>query len=875
MGIVTVNGTFETMHARTDRQTHMHTHAHTHNTQVAVFLDCPTDQSIYLDPNLDETTVTWSVSRIPTFFSDLVVRNNIPAPPQSFGVGVQEIVYTAGPLDVGEEDLRCAFAARVRHGFSLLVESIAHVTAGGTVHDFFLADGNLVAEGGARPRSFDGNVLVRPLAIGLFSLQDEPFTLFAKADTASRFIVQMQWCEAGVTFGSDAVFSNGTTVITLLRPSDADIAAGLAFTAPRWLNCPTAPVVAKAARGRTFATARWNELVATDNVAVTSVDSTHTSGDNFTIVGSPHTVTYTASDGIFTTVCVFEVEVEFDPVVAEVSAVADATFPAVVEELPLQATHTVTQHLIGGGINDTSLPWFRLEVGVFTAVRFVITPPPGELFFVRTVASADRGQMEVNLAYAVDGASVDVDLLAHDADAVVSYSLDGFALDNTPAVDDLTELEREDTLVAHGSLDNVFVHIDAEQGLFVVHGSTSDTFQRGFSFASLTLEVSFPLGRNFTKLLDRHFDASTAPPTIPVTTIATTTTMTAANVTSDGTGSTTRFSTASTAMTTTTAASATSASSTAGASSTSTNGTHTTTSVTSSTVTAASTTTTATATTTTTDGGPWLTLAFLATTESFVGFKVFVPAADNDDHTGFLSLLDTQAPFFRRRPFSIEDDVDVVLLTEPGQAYAVANCPDPVASDNRGADGLVFTSNITADGMISLLSPTADPYAMYYEVRDLFDNTARCDFFVAVEDHEPPSVWAVAEVNVSLPSAPHSAANPVLATVMASKLHGSAAASDNSGGTTTWVAPMEAVELARGRWQVTVSAMDAWGNTGQRGGDGKRGGHDGADAVLQRPGSGHGTQCRGCRGNGQLHAADGGGQLAGGAAAGVLASTGE
>ena len=193
-----------------------------------MFLDCPSGQSIYLDPNLDEASVTWTVPRIPGFFSSLSVRNNTRPPPLLLGVGVHEIRYTAGPLDVGA-DLVCSFDMRVRHGFSLLVQSLAHVTAGGMVHDFFLADGNLVSDGGARPRAFDGNVLARPLAIGLLSLDDEPFTLFATGGAESRFIVQMQWCEAGYSVASDATFANGTTTVTLLRPSDSDAAAALTF----------------------------------------------------------------------------------------------------------------------------------------------------------------------------------------------------------------------------------------------------------------------------------------------------------------------------------------------------------------------------------------------------------------------------------------------------------------------------------------------------------------------------------------------------------------------------------------------------------------------------------------------------------------------
>ncbi|EGD79003.1 TK/RTKC protein kinase [Salpingoeca rosetta] len=845
------------------------------NIQIAVFIDCPKDESYYLAPELDALEVSWTPPRLPSFLS-LDVHNNTPAPPVSFGEGIHTVEYIAGPLDVGG-NLQCVFDVALRYGFSILVESIGHATSGPLLQDFLLADANLV-DGGARPRGFSGDIISRPLAIGLQSKPGLPFTIFTRNSVQGRVVVQLQWCTSGSVPSDPAAFVNGTTTVKLLQPSDPLLSASLVFTdrgsgvtddgrcfriaaesspvagtlsfsgvdiaftytgpararrspsspsvtirdyaprepnfvvvqfgtedgsplddnsgpflsqedtiAPRWLNCPTAPVVAHALPGEATAVADWEELVAVDNVQVVETHATHMPGDSFSVVQSPHTVTYTASDGTLSTECTFQVEVTFDPITADVVATSDAVFSVSHQVLPLLHTQTFTHHLIGGP-NDTSLASFTLDAAFVTAIRFTVLPPPGEHFFVRTVAGAERGQLEVDFVFSVAGASVALDSLAFDDDAVVAYELGQFALDTTPAADGLDADELQDSLAPKGTIDHAHVLVDGSAGVIVVRGTATDTFRRGFSFGTMSLQVSFPLGRNFTSLAQALTGSGgggggSAAATTPAMALGTNTTTT--------TTTTPTVPTMTASMPMTTAANSSNTTATGG--------------VASSATTAVPSTSTATAAAET--------LPFLMQSGSFLGFKVFLPANDPDDPRGFLSLLDTQAPFFRRCPFSLHRDIDVVLATVPREPHAIANWTLPVVDDNRGRDQLTLTSNVPAGGVFALQAPGDAPYAVQYTVADLFGNTATCDFFVAVRDFEAPRVLVVDDVVVTLPSAPYSPGHAVLATVTPEQVRAATNTTDNSGAF-TWTAPATALALGTGETDVMVEAEDEWGNKG-------------------------------------------------------------
>jgi hypothetical protein len=67
---------------------------------------------------------------------------------------------------------------------------------------------------------------------------------------------------------------------------------------PVFLNCPVTPIEVTATPGTLTAVATWEELAAVDNIVASPVvTGTHSSGEIFSILASPHTVTYTASDG--------------------------------------------------------------------------------------------------------------------------------------------------------------------------------------------------------------------------------------------------------------------------------------------------------------------------------------------------------------------------------------------------------------------------------------------------------------------------------------------------------------------------------------------------------------------------------------------------
>lgn len=75
----------------------------------------------------------------------------------------------------------------------------------------------------------------------------------------------------------------------------------------QWIGCPTAPVIGYAPPGQIQTSVSWEEPTAVDNVAVTGVSKSALPGDIFSIVGSPHSITYTATDGSQTSFCTFQV----------------------------------------------------------------------------------------------------------------------------------------------------------------------------------------------------------------------------------------------------------------------------------------------------------------------------------------------------------------------------------------------------------------------------------------------------------------------------------------------------------------------------------------------------------------------------------------
>ena len=162
-----------------------------------------------------------------------------------------------------------------------------------------------------------------------------------RAKSSTVYLPARQYQIAVVTeaaAGGDLISLAGSTALEDTQP-------------PVFLNCPVAPIEATAAPGALTAVATWEELAAVDNIVASPVvTGTHSSGATFSILASPHTVTYTASDGSLTSTCSFEVVVTYVAVTITAADAINSTFPATLQQSPLRYTSTVQQTLMGNGL---------------------------------------------------------------------------------------------------------------------------------------------------------------------------------------------------------------------------------------------------------------------------------------------------------------------------------------------------------------------------------------------------------------------------------------------------------------------------------------------------------------------------------------------
>ena len=119
------------------------------------------------------------------------------------------------------------------------------------------------------------------------------------------------------TLYSPVVQGGGITMQYIRKPSaavrtDVDPGVGLFVNdnqPPKIINCP-GNIVITAQPGKIEAAVPWTNPLASDNVKVISMSSPTPAGSTFTVVNSPHIVTYTATDSSgLTAQCVFNVTV--------------------------------------------------------------------------------------------------------------------------------------------------------------------------------------------------------------------------------------------------------------------------------------------------------------------------------------------------------------------------------------------------------------------------------------------------------------------------------------------------------------------------------------------------------------------------------------
>ena len=255
---------------------------------------------------------------------------------------------------------------------------------------------------------------------------------------------------------------------------------------PQWLNCPALPIRVTAVAGESSAVVTWAAPDSVDNVAVLSTSSTATPGSVFTIVGSPHTVTYTATDANQAGYCTFQVYVDYTPVTLTVEDLVDVEYSSTVVSDPLFDLSVGTHFLTGG--SKVVIPSFTADLGLpHTEIVLKFRSDVGDAVAMRTRADALYGQIEFDLLWKVAGAPNQV--LALSTDVEVSFEFETYALDTVT-------LNKANivTLASVNMMENPEIILDPTGQTLQVKGQ-SVPFHRGFSFTSLNIRLKYPVGR--------------------------------------------------------------------------------------------------------------------------------------------------------------------------------------------------------------------------------------------------------------------------------------------------------------------------------------------------------------------------------------------
>jgi hypothetical protein len=85
-----------------------------------------------------------------------------------------------------------------------------------------------------------------------------------------------------------------------------------------------------------------------DNIGISDITQSHTSGSFFSLKHSPHTVTYTVSDSSHNSAsCSFLVEVDYIPVVFELGKTFQSSAEIVSKTTSSLGTHISSKYLVG------------------------------------------------------------------------------------------------------------------------------------------------------------------------------------------------------------------------------------------------------------------------------------------------------------------------------------------------------------------------------------------------------------------------------------------------------------------------------------------------------------------------------------------------
>ena len=258
---------------------------------------------------------------------------------------------------------------------------------------------------------------------------------------------------------------------------------------PVWFGCPLQPIHVTAAVGSPSAEAFWNAPTATDNVAVASQSQTAEPGDSFSVVDSPHTVTYTAVDtaGLVSR-CSFQVDVDFIPSAQVVDAETDDIFTPRLRTIPLIASDEAAYDLVNPFSAGLS---FSTDLTNLTRLVIRIAAPPGDRVLVRTPATANSIQFEVDYRWTIDEPAAAAPVA--EADVQVELRFEDFALDTSPGAADVGGASA--SITPDQTLTTAQAAVDPVTG-YITLDAKSAPFRRGFSFSAAVLTLNFPAGRS-------------------------------------------------------------------------------------------------------------------------------------------------------------------------------------------------------------------------------------------------------------------------------------------------------------------------------------------------------------------------------------------
>ena len=265
---------------------------------------------------------------------------------------------------------------------------------------------------------------------------------------------------------------------------------------PIYLNCPGEAIVVQATDRQLTATATWEEIAAVDSIVPTvNVTGSHLSGAAFSILGSPHRVTFLASDGVQTARCAFNVIVNYQPMLATFSDELNTTFPTRLYQRPSRHTTSIWQALVGDGANVAAV-LRTLDMGEFTELRVELSAPDGQPVALRTRSEAFRSQLVVQLAWARIGRDPLLPTPGAQDDVGVKLEFIGLRAEHSREVDELSAEEQAIRLQQSNKFRSGSAAIDPDTGYIGVRDAYTLPFRRGVIFQTMVLVFQVPRGRN-------------------------------------------------------------------------------------------------------------------------------------------------------------------------------------------------------------------------------------------------------------------------------------------------------------------------------------------------------------------------------------------